>query len=192
MEGDSLIWAAAALAIAGVAMLRLSWGKPHRSAALNLAGWASLVAALVVGDRTAGEWGIAIAILVATGAAFAMLAVAARKPARKARAKTVRTSHRGSGEVSPAARSGWLTFAIAGPLALGASVLMALAVRALIVGAGGAEADGNVAVLATVPVVWPILSFALLMMSRRATQFGWVLGVAAVSAPFLLLQGGAV
>lgn len=184
------IWIAAALAIAGVAVLRLSWGRSARSAALNVAGWGMLLAALVAADFGAGEWGIAVAVLVATFAAFVALAFAATKPARKARAKTVRTSHRGSDEVSPARRSGWLTFAITGPLALAASVLLALAVRALILSAGGAEADGNVAVLATVPLAWPILTFALLMMSRRASQLAWVLGVAAVSAPFLLLQGG--
>ncbi len=190
MEGDPPILVAAALAIAGVALLRLSWGKPARSTGLNLAGWAVLAAALVTGCAAAGAWGVAVAALVATGAAFAVLAVAARKPARKARAKTIRTSHRGSGDIASRARSGWLTFLIAGPLALGASVLLALAVRALIIGAGGAEADGNVAVLATVPLAWPILSFALLMMPQRALQVGWVLGIAAVSAPFLLLQGG--
>ncbi|NCP20046.1 MAG: hypothetical protein GW855_12905 [Erythrobacter sp.] len=190
MAGDALLWIAAALAIAGVAVLRLSWGRPVRSAPLNIAGWGALIAALVAGDFAAGEWGITVTVLVATFAAFAALAVAALKPARKARAKTVRTSHSGSDEVSPTGRSGWLTFALAGPLALGASLLLALAVRALIVSAGGAEADGNVAVLATVPIAWPTLSFALLMMPRRIAQFGWVLGIAAVSAPFLLLQGG--
>ena len=88
-----------------------------------------------------------------------------------------------------AQRSGWVTFVIAGPIALGASLLLALAIRALILMAGGAEADGNVAVLAAVPVAWPALSFALLMMTHRARQFAWVAGIAALSAPFLLLQG---
>ena len=198
MGGDALIWIGAALAIAGVALLRFSWGRPVRSVQLNIAGWGALVASLIAADLSAGEWGIAVIVLVATFAAFVALAFASVKPARRARAKTVRTSHRGSGEVPPGKRgevppgkrSGWLTFAIAGPLALAASVLLALAVRALILAAGGAEADGNVAVLATVPLAWPILSFALLMMSRRAAQLGWVLGLAAISAPFLLLQGG--
>ena len=190
MGDNALIWGAAALALAGVAMLRLSWGRPTRSARLNVAGWGALLAALVVADRGAGEWGIAIAVLTATFTAFIALAFAAAKPARKGRAKAVRTSHQGSDEISPARKSGWLTFAIAGPFALGASVLLALAVRALILGAGGAEADGNVALLATVPIAWPVISFALLMMTRRTAQIGWVVGIAAVSAPFLLLQGG--
>ena len=189
MEDDALIWMAAALAIAGVAVLRLSWGRPHRSTALNVGGWGALLAALVAGGSAAGEWGVAVTVLVATSAASLVLAFAAAKPARKARARVVRTSHQSSDEVSPARRSGWVTFAIAGPLALVASVLLALAVRALILLAGGAEADGNVAVLAAVPIAWPILSFALLMMSRRTRQFAWVAGIAAFSAPFLLLQG---
>ena len=192
MAGDALMWAAAAFAVAGVAVLRVSWGKPKRSTPLNIAGWAALVVALVVADSAAGEWGITVAILIATGAAFVALAIAGAKPVRKARARTVRTSHQGTDEMKSRPRSGLLTFAISGPLALAVSLLVALAVRALIVGAGGAEADGNVAVLATVPIVWPVLAFALLMMSARKAQLGWALGLAVLSAPFVFLQGGPV
>tara|TARA_Y100000815_G_scaffold129580_1_gene116982 strand:+ start:995 stop:1573 length:579 start_codon:yes stop_codon:yes gene_type:complete len=192
MAGDALMWAAAAFAVAGVAVLRVSWGKPKRSTPLNIAGWAALVVALVVADSAAGEWGITVAILIATGAAFVALAIAGAKPVRKARARTVRTSHQGTDEMKSRPRSGLLTFAITGPLALAVSLLVALAVRALIVGAGGAEADGNVAVLATVPIVWPVLAFALLMMSARKAQLGWALGLAVLSAPFVFLQGGPV
>lgn len=192
MAGDALMWTAAAFAVAGVAVLRVSWGRAKGSTPLNIAGWVALAAALVVADRAAGEWGVTVAVLVATGAAFIALAFAAAKPVRKARARTVRTSHQGADEVHSRPRSGLLTFAITGPLALVASMLVALAVRALIVGAGGAEADGNVAVLATVPIVWPILTFALLMMSARKSQLGWVMGLAVLSAPFVFLQGGPV
>ena len=192
MAGDALIWLSAALAVAGVAVLRVSWGKAKRSTPLNIAGWAALAAALVVADRAAGEWGITVAILVATGAAFIALAIAGAKPVRKARAKTARTSHQGTDEMKSRSRSGLLTFAITGPLALAVSMLVALAVRSLIVGAGGAEADGNVAVLATVPIVWPVLAFALLMMAGRKAQLGWVMGLAVLSAPFVFLQGGPV
>ncbi|WP_375291724.1 hypothetical protein [Qipengyuania sp.] len=190
MEVDAPFWIAAALAIAGVTVLRLSWGRADRSTVLNIGGWTTLLAALVVGDSAAGEWGVAVTALVATFAACVALAFAAAQPARKARAKTIRTSHRGSSEVAVTQRSGWVTFVIAGPLALVASLLLALAIRALILMAGGAEADGNVAVLATVPVAWPVLTFALLMMTYRTRQFAWVAGIAALSAPFLLLQGG--
>lgn len=190
MGGDAPMWLASALAIAGVAVLRVSWGRAKRSLPLNLAGWAALLAALVVADRTAGEWGITVAILVATGAAFVALAFAATEKVRKGRAKAIRTVHRRSDEAAGSRRSGWLTFLITGPLALAASLLLALAVRALIVTSGGAEANGNVAVLAVVPLAWPILAFALLMMARRRAQLAWVLGIAALSAPFLMLQGG--
>lgn len=190
MDGDTSIWLAATLAMAGVAVLRLSWGRPQRSTILNLVGWVTLLTALVVGGGGAGEWGLTVTALAATFAACVALAFAAAKPARKARAKTIRTSHRGSSEITVAQRSGWVTFVIAGPLALVASLLLALAIRALILMAGGAEADGNVAVLASVPVTWPVFSFALLMMTRRTRQVAWVAGIAALSAPFLLLQGG--
>tara|TARA_B100001179_G_C18580752_1_gene399805 strand:- start:698 stop:1276 length:579 start_codon:yes stop_codon:yes gene_type:complete len=190
MAGDAPMWLASMLAIAGVAVLRVSWGRAKRSLPLNLSGWAALITALVVADSAAGEWGVTIAILVATGAAFVALAFAAVKPVRKVKAKAVRTVHRGADENAAARRSGWLTFLITGPLSLGASILLALAMRALIVMAGGAEADGNVAVLAVVPIAWPIFAFALLMMSRRRVQLAWVFGVAALCAPFLMFQGG--
>tara|TARA_Y100000815_G_scaffold99433_1_gene88024 strand:+ start:1333 stop:1926 length:594 start_codon:yes stop_codon:yes gene_type:complete len=197
MGSDALLWMAAALAIAGVAVLRLSWERPARSRAWNIAGWGALLAAVLAGDAAAGEWGIAATVLVIMFAAFVVLAFAAAKPARKGRAtkgrtKIARTSPRTIEETAPERRSGLVTFALAGPISLAASVLLALAVRAMVLMAGGAEADGNVAVLATVPIAWPILSFALLMMSRRIRQCALVMGVAAVSAPFLLLQNGTV
>lgn len=197
MASDVLLWIAAALAIAGVAVLRLSWERPARSRAWNIAGWAALLAAVLAGDAAAGEWGIAATVLVIMFAAFVVLALAAAKPARKGRAKKGRakiamTSPRTIEEAAPVRRSGLVTFALAGPMSLAASVLLALAVRAMVLIAGGAEADGNVAVLGTVPIAWPILSFALLMMARRIRQCALVMGVAAVSAPFLLLQNGTV
>ena len=77
MAGDAPMWLASMLAIAGVAVLRVSWGRAKRSLPLNLSGWAALITALVVADSAAGEWGVTIAILVATGAAFVALAFAA-------------------------------------------------------------------------------------------------------------------
>ncbi len=170
MGSDALLWMAAALAIAGVAVLRLSWERPARSRAWNIAGWGALLAAVLAGDAAAGEWGIAATVLVIMFAAFVVLAFAAAKPARKGRAtkgraKIARTSPRTIEETAPERRSGLVTFALAGPISL---------------------------VLATVPIAWPILSFALLMMSRRIRQCALVMGVAAVSAPFLLLQNGTV
>ena len=78
----------------------------------------------MVADRAAGEWGITIAVLAATGAAFVALTVAATKPVRQARARLVRTSHQGADEAQSRSRSGLVTFAITGPLALAASVLV--------------------------------------------------------------------
>ena len=147
---------------------------------------------LALADRAAGEWGIAVTVLVIGAAALAALAVAACKPVNRGPRKAPRTAHRGANEIKPRSRSGLLTFTVAGPLALGASLLFALAIRALILFGGGAEADANVAVLATVPIAWPVLAFALLMMSRRADQFAWVLGIAALAAPFLMFQGTTV
>ena len=66
MGGDALIWIGAALAIAGVALLRFSWGRPVRSVQLNIAGWGALVSSLIAADLSAGEWGIAVIVLNAT------------------------------------------------------------------------------------------------------------------------------
>ena len=192
MDAGLLMWLAAVFAFAGVAVLRMSWGRAKRSTPLNLAGWGALLVGLVLADRAAGEWGIAVTVLVIGAAALAALAVAAFKPVNRGPRKAPRTAHRGANEIKPRGRSGLLTFTIAGPLALGASLLFALAIRALILFGGGAEADANVAVLATVPIAWPVLAFALLMMSRRADQFAWVLGIAALAAPFLMFQGTTV
>ena len=54
MGSDALLWMAAALAIAGVAVLRLSWERPARSRAWNIAGWGALLAAVLAGDAAAG------------------------------------------------------------------------------------------------------------------------------------------
>ncbi|MBL4791759.1 hypothetical protein AAG607_08840 [Citromicrobium bathyomarinum] len=192
MDAGLLMWLAAVFALTGVAVLRMSWGRATRSTPLNLAGWGALLVGLALADRAAGEWGIAVTVLVIGAAALAALAVAACKPVNRGPRKAPRTAHRGANEIKPRSRSGLLTFTVAGPLALGASLLFALAIRALILFGGGAEADANVAVLATVPIAWPVLAFALLMMSRRADQFAWVLGIAALAAPFLMFQGTTV
>lgn len=190
MHGDAAMWGAGATATVGMAVLRFSWGRPTRSSPLNLTGFAALFASMVLADQVAGEWGVALAVLVAVGAALALLLFAACEPAPRVRARDVRTTHRGGDTKASFNRTGWPTFIIAGPLALAASVLTALALRSLILAGGGAEADGNVAVLAGVPIAWPVLTFALLMMPRRPMQLTTVLASAVISAAFILLFRG--
>ena len=77
MAQDGLLLTGAIAAIAGIAVLRLSWGRDHRSATLNTAGWASLGGGTVAGWLAAGAWGATVVSLWAMGAALVCLAAAA-------------------------------------------------------------------------------------------------------------------
>lgn len=84
-----------------------------------------------------------------------------------------------------------LTFLIAGPLALGAALALTLAARGVLLLSGGAEADGNAAGLALLPLIWPLLALALLMIEGRARQLRWVMGLTAAALALTFLTGGA-
>ena len=49
MVSPELIWLAGALAVMGIALLRMSWGRPGRAAGLNALGWAALAIGVVIG-----------------------------------------------------------------------------------------------------------------------------------------------
>ncbi len=57
MVSPELIWLAGALAVMGIALLRMSWGRPGRAAGLNALGWAALAIGVVIGGALAGAWG---------------------------------------------------------------------------------------------------------------------------------------
>lgn len=183
------IWLAGALAIAGVAILRISWGQTGRSVGLNAAGWAALLVSSVLAGYAAGAWGIAVAALAATATACTLLLHSGLQKDPQMRVRAARPVR--NRELAPERdhQRRIVTFLVAGPLALLVSLLLALTVRGAIMLAGGAEADGNVAVLGTVPLAWPVLAFALLMMAERRHQLAWLLGLAVISAPLALTQG---
>lgn len=191
MAGAALIWLAGALAVAGVIVLRLSWARPVRSSGVNAAGWGLLLAGVIVAASEAGAWGVAVASLFATGAAMVLLFKAVFEQPRWTRpAKPIRQPAKAAVDEGSSVGRGLATFAIAGPLALIASVLVALAGRLALLASGAVEADGNVAVLGLVPLVWPILAFALLMIEKRKTQLA-VVGVIAIAALVpVILAGG--
>ena len=126
MVSPELIWLAGALAVMGIALLRMSWGRPGRAAGLNALGWAALAIGVVIG----------------------------------------------------------------GPLALVVSVLFALAARLALIAAGAGEANGNVAVLGLVPLVWPILAFVLLITQTRGKQLLLTSAVAIAALALAVLVGG--
>lgn len=195
MAGDAAMLAGAGAALAGIAALRLSWSRPRRSARLNALAWLMLGGAGVLGWTAAGAWGLAVIMLVATGAACLLLAHAAfERPRMVRRASAAMRTAAGT-----APRGGWgrwgrglLTFALTGPLALAVSVAVALALRLVALRWPVAEADGNVMVLGLVPLVWPLLTFAMLMAERRRTQLAMLaVPLAAAMLPLLLMGNAA-
>ena len=193
MAGGGLMWLAAALAVAGILLLRASWARPVRSTPLNLCAWLALLAAAIVGGVEAGAWGMAVTALVATGAAMLLLAKAVfEQPRWKRPAKQPREVDGSGNDPKTGLSRRIVTFLLAGPIALTVSTLFALAARIALIATGASEADGNVAVLGLVPLVWPILAFALLMFERRKTQF-LVTGAVAIATllPVVLVGGQA-
>lgn len=192
MGGDAAMLAGAGAALAGIAVLRLSWGRQERSARLNVLAWLLLGGAAVLGWIAAGAWGLAVAMLVATGAACLLLAHAAFEQPRMVR----RAKRAVRAEAGAAPRGAWgrglLTFALTGPLALAVSVALVLALRLLALRWPVAEANGNVMVLALVPLVWALLTFAMLMAEQRRTQIAMLaLPLAGAMLPLLLMGNAA-
>ena len=191
MVSPELIWLAGALAVMGIALLRMSWGRPGRAAGLNALGWAALAIGVVIGGAVAGAWGIAVTSLFAVGTAIAILAKAVfEHPRRQRPARPLRETEALNGVGGTRIGQALATFAIAGPLALVVSVLFALAARLALIAAGAGEANGNVAVLGLVPLVWPILAFVLLITQTRGKQLLLTSAVSIAALALAVLVGG--
>lgn len=178
----------AATAVTAVAVLRLSWGRPARNAALNAVGCAFAVIALGAGAVYAGAWGIAVVSLFAMGAAALLLAWSAWQTSPNARRSA---SNRRVGmlpEAGEPARLGGriATFLIVTVGGLIASVALAVASRSLAVTAQANEANANVAALFTAPLGWTILTFVLLIAPSRKRQLAVILGTIATAIPAIL------
>ena len=188
MTADMLMLVSAGTALLGVAALRFSWSRKGRSAPLNTAGWLLLAVGGGGGWMTAGAWGLTVAMLAATAAACVALALAAFEQPKVSR----RSKPAATGAITAEA-GGWgrglLTFALTGPAALIVSVAIALAARDLAMRWPVAEADGNVMVLGLVPLVWPLLTFAMLMTAKRGRQIAMLAIPFAISLVPLFLMG---
>jgi hypothetical protein len=183
----SLIWIAAALGIAGVAALRLAWAQANRSPGLNSVGWLLLAAGAITGGGAAGAWGVAVASLFPMGLALLLLGIAAmRSPAGKTKASNRRVNM--LPEVGEPRRIGRRigTFLIVVVAGLVSSIALAVAIRAAGSAIGWSEADAIALAFFSVPLVWSILAFVLLMQQSRKTQTWTLLGTAAPVIPFLL------
>lgn len=189
MAGDATIWAAAALGVAGVGVLRYAWSLPRRSPLANGAGWALLALSGICAGMAEGAWGIAVAVLCAMLAAFALLALAGMRSPRRA----AKASNRGvgmlpkRGEPRRIARR-VVTFLLVIVAGFAVSVGLGLAVRGLGGLLGWSEANANVVALYSVPMAWSVLAFVLLMQQTRRSQ---VLTLLACCVPILpvLLSG---
>lgn len=184
-----MVWIGSVLAAAGVAVLRLAWGRPKRSVALNAAGWALLALGLVVGGMANGAWGVAIVSIVATACAFLALTHAGITSKRNGAKASVRRANLldAAGEPLHLGRR-LATFLLTVPLALGVALLVGLAARTLAGLGGWHEANGNVLTLFLMPVVWAVLLFLLLMTPGRRKQALYLL-VPAVAGGIILAAG---
>jgi uncharacterized iron-regulated membrane protein len=181
--GDILLWLGSIAGAGSIGLLRHVWGRAQRSLALSGAAWGLLVVGLVLGAWAAGAWGIAIVSIVATLAAFVLLALAglAARPAR------VTASNRRANmlpERGEPLRIGGrlLTFLLTVPLAFAVSVLIGLAARFLADRAGMHEANSNVLMLILMPLVWTLLATMLLIWPRMSRAVAGSLVQRALSA----------
>ncbi|GFM31252.1 uncharacterized protein PY1_contig_16_193 [Novosphingobium sp. PY1] len=185
MVGDALLSLGAALAVAGVAMLRRSWSRRTRSHGLNLAAWGALALSIALGWSSAGAWGTAVEIIVAMALAFVLLGWAAwSSPPGKATASNRRVGM--LPENGGALRVGrrFVTFAFVAVLALVSSLGLAVAARGLALAAGAGEVNANAISLFVTPLAWTGLAYALMMTGSRRRQlvmlaFGTVAAVPA-------------
>lgn len=182
---------ACALGAAAILVLRHAWALPARVPAWNALGWGLMAAGTIAAWRGDGAWGLAVAMLVATGTAFALLAHAgATTPPRPAKA-----SNRRAGML-PQGGEPWrigrriATFLIVTLGGLVAAIGLGVAVRGAGVAAGWHESDANVLALFVVPVAWGVLATVLTMQARRRAQLATLAACGAAVLP-ILLAGGA-
>ncbi|UYH54307.1 hypothetical protein N6L26_09605 [Qipengyuania sp. SS22] len=188
MAGDGALWLGCALAAAGVAGLRLSWGRRGKSPQLYMLGWAALAAGCIAAGMASGAWGVAVAALVATAMACLVLTHAAFEQPRTPRRAAEPESAAAASAPGTLSR-GVITFALTGPVALAVAVVLALGMRTVALAWPVAEADANVMVLALVPLFWPLLAFAMLMAENRRPQIA-MLAVPLIAASLPLLALG--
>ena len=187
MGGDPLLAGGSLLGIAGVAVLRLSWGRTGRSLSLNTAGWGALAASVLCGAAAAGAWGIAVVSLWAMTAAFVSLAVAglsSQPSARRASGRRAGMLPEGREPLRLGGRV--LTFLMVAVLSMASSIAIALLVRWVALLCGAAEGNASVLALFAVPLVWTLLAYFLLMTGSRTRQFAILGGTILAALPPIL------
>jgi hypothetical protein len=176
MAADTLLFAAVAAGLGGVAVLRAAWSRRQRSAGLNAAGWALLALAALCGGAAAGAWGVAVASLVAMAAASVALAAAAvQSPPGRATASNRRVGMLPEGREPRRIGRRLGTFAIVTLGGLAASIALGIGLRWAGLVLGWSEADANALAFIAVPIVWGVVACVLLMQENRRSQFATLL-----------------
>jgi hypothetical protein len=166
-----LLWIGVAVAPAAILLLRLAWAQPSRSVPRNAAGWGLLLGGLLCGMASAGAWGLAVVTLCAVAMAFLCLTHAAMTaPQGKATASNRRVRMLPEGNEPLRLPARLLTFLLTVPAALLSALALSIGARAVALGIGASEADGNVLTLFLMPILWAVLATWLLMESRRRRQ----------------------
>lgn len=187
MAADAFLWTGSAAGAGSVLLLRHAWGRGVRSIAANALAWGLLGVALVCGAATAGAWGMSVVSIVAILTAFAMLAIAAvRTPAGLVRPAPLRVAGH-AGHAPKRIGSRFATFLVCVPLGLVVSLLMSIALRALLDIGGAGAADSNAAALFVMPVAWAVLVSLLLIWPARRSQLAMLLVPGLLSAAVVAL-----
>lgn len=184
--GSVLLWLACAAGAGGVGVLRYAWALPRRSSAANTAGWLLLLASVIFGWSQGGAWGVAVAALVTTAAAFVALTVAGvTSPAGRA-APRKRADRAVRADENRAIGRRIATFMLVIPGGFVASIAVGVAMRGAGTLLGWGEANANVAAIFSVPLSWAVLVVVLLMQVKRRSQALTLLGCALAGTPFLV------
>ena len=187
MTGTGTLAAGSIAAVIAVTILRLSWGRPRRSTALNTAGWVMFAAAIIGGWVSAGAWGASVVTLWAIGAAFAVLGWAAwRSPPARRKASNRRAGMLPESGEPPRIGRRIGTFLIVTIAAMTSAITLAIAVRWAAMTFGAAEANANALALFAAPIGWTILTFLILMTSSRKRQFALIAITWATALPAII------
>lgn len=186
MAGGVTMTLGAIAAVAGILVLRLSWGRAQRSAVLNTLGWGLLAASVATGWAFAGAWGVTVASLWAIGAALVVLSIAAWGDT----AKGARGSNRRAGMLPEKGEPRRIarritTFAIVIVGGVAAAIALGITMRGTAVLARANEADANVIAFFAVPLAWSILAVVLLLLQDRKHQLMVIAAPIVTSVPAL-------
>lgn len=172
MSGDHLLLLASVAAICAIAVLRMAWARPRRSAALNGLGWGLVVVSVLCGWWAAGAWGTSVAALWSMAAAFVVLsgAALASKPS-KAQASNRRVGMLPEGSEPLRLGGRVLTFVLIALICAVFAAGAALAGCALALAGGLARADAYALAFFTMPLAWAGIAYAVLMQPARRGQY---------------------